>query len=104
MNLDNIIYNRKHPRDIIIEPLFTEKAGGMLEKQNAYCFKVAVNANKIEIKHAIEAIFSVDVEEVNTMRFKGKVKRMGRYSGKRASWKKAVVTVKKGDTIPGFEL
>lgn len=101
---DHLLHSRKHPRNIIIEPMFTEKTGSLLSSQNSYCFKVARDANKNEIKHAIESIFSVDVGSVNTMNFKGKNKRMGRYTGKRPSWKKAIVTLKKGDTIPGFDL
>ncbi len=104
MNLDKIIFARKHPRDIIISPMFTEKTSSLLEKQNSYCFKVDIKANKIEIKHAIESIFSVDVKDVNTIRFKGKVKRMGRYSGRRAAWKKAIVTLPGNQNLSGFEV
>jgi len=103
MDLNRIIHNSRHPRDIIISPLFTEKSSYLLEKQNSYCFKVDINANKIEIRHAIESIFSVDVEDVNTIRFKGKTKRMGRHSGKKPSWKKAIVTLKPGDKIEVYE-
>ncbi len=101
---EHLIHSRKHPRNIILEPMFTEKSSNMLSNQNSYCFKVARDANKIEIRQAIESIFSVHVSEVNTMNFKGKSKRMGRYTGQRPSWKKAIVTVKAGDAIPGFEL
>ena len=94
----------KHIREIIIAPIFTEKTGNQITNQNSYSFKVSVKANKIEIKNAIEKIFSVIVKDVNTMYYQGKIKRMGRYSGKRADWKKAVVTLKEGYKIPDFEV
>jgi large subunit ribosomal protein L23 len=71
---------------------------------NSYTFKVSVNANKIEIQKAIEKIFNVNVLKVNTIKQRGKVKRMGRFSGKRADWKKAIVKLKAGDSIPDFDL
>jgi large subunit ribosomal protein L23 len=74
------------------------------EKQNAYTFKVSINANKIEIKTAIEKIFEVDVTSVNTMRYAGKPKRTGRYTGFRSDWKKAVITIKDGQSIADFDL
>ena len=76
--------------DVIIKPVITEKSMmGVAEKK--YVFEVAKDANKIEIKKAIEEIFSVKVDSVNTMNVSGKVKRMGVHVGKTASWKKAVV-------------
>ena len=63
----------------------------------------SLNANKIEIQKAIEHIFNVSVTDVNTIRQRGKVKRMGRFSGKKADWKKAIVKLKPGDTIADFE-
>ncbi len=94
----------KNPREIIITPMFTEKSSIALSAKNAYTFKVSINANKIEIKKAVEKIFSVDVIDVNTIRMAGKPKRMGRFEGKRADWKKAIVTVKTGQTIADFEI
>jgi large subunit ribosomal protein L23 len=67
-------------------------------------FKVSLNANKIEIKYAIEKIFSVNVTNVNTIRQRGKIKRMGRYAGKRPDFKKAIVRLKSGQTIPDFDI
>jgi large subunit ribosomal protein L23 len=87
----------KHPREIIISPVMTEKSSNQLSNNNSYTFKVSTQANKIEIKKAIERIFSVVVSDVNT-------KRMGRFSGKRPDWKKAIVTLKKGYSIPDFEV
>ena len=79
-----------NPHDIIMKPVVTEQSmAEMVEKK--YTFVVAKKANKTEIKKAIEAIFGVNVEKVNTMNYDGKVKRMGRSVGRTASFKKAVV-------------
>ncbi|MBW6516821.1 MAG: 50S ribosomal protein L23 [Candidatus Cloacimonetes bacterium] len=94
----------KHIREIIISPILTEKSGNQLSHNNSYSFKVSTRANKIEIKKAIEKIFSVVVTDVNTMQMRGKIKRMGRFEGKRPDWKKAIVTLKKGYSIPDFEV
>lgn len=80
----------KEPRDIIKRPVITEQSAELME-QKKYTFEVSVKANKTEIKHAIEQIFSVNVEQVNTSNIKGKFKRMGRYGGYRPDRKKAVV-------------
>ena len=84
--------------DIIIAPVITEKSAHQAE-QNVYTFKVASNANKTEIKKAIEAAFGVKVEKVNTLNTKSKAKRVGRYTGKTKTYKKAFVTLKDGETI-----
>ena len=76
--------------DIIIKPIVSEKSMDQLADRK-YTFKVAMNANKIEIKKAVEEIFGVKVEKITTARVLGKVKRMGATSGKRADWKKAIV-------------
>ncbi len=93
-----------HPRNILIAPLITEKSGNQMASQNCYTFKVSINANKIEIKQAVEKIFSVKVTAVNTIRMFGKPKRLGRYSGRRPDWKKAIVTLREGDRIAEFEV
>jgi len=93
-----------HPREIIVAPIMTEKSAQLRNEQNSYVFRVSINANKIEIKKAIEKIFSVKVISVNTIRMAGKPKRLGRYSGYRSDWKKAIVTLKAGDAIPDFEM
>ena len=82
--------------DIIKKPVLTEKSyADMADKK--FTFEVAINANKTEIKAAIEEIFEgVKVESVNTMRIQGKVKRQGRYQGRRPERKKAIVTLKEG--------
>lgn len=81
--------------DIIIKPVITE--GSMdATQEKKYTFKVAVNANKTEIKKAVEEIFGVDVKKVNVMNVNGKLKRLGRTQGKTASYKKAIVTLTEG--------
>ena len=92
----------KLAREIIINPVVTEKSVDLMQ-ENKYCFKVAKDANKIEIKNAIEEIFKVTVVNVNTVNVHGKMKRMGRTQGMTASWKKAVVTLREGDSIEVFE-
>ena len=92
----------KAARDIIVKPIITEQSVGMLE-ENKYVFKVSLNANKIEIKQAIEEIFKVKVTNVNTLRVKGKMKRVGRYQGKTSDWKKAIITLAEGHSIEVFE-
>ena len=84
----------KAPQDIIIAPVITEKSmSGIADKK--YTFKVAKDANKIEISEAVEALFKgAKVAKVNTISVRGKQKRMGRYSSYTASWKKAIVTLK----------
>lgn len=82
----------KIAQDIIIAPVITEKSmAGIPAKK--YTFKVAKDANKIEIAEAVEKIFKVKVSKVNTISVRGKEKRMGRFSGYTASWKKAIVTL-----------
>lgn len=83
----------KEPRDIIIKPLVTEKSNYLME-ENKYTFVVCPRANKIEIKKALEEIFGVKVGSVNTMRVKGKPKRMGVHRGYKSDWKKAIVTLR----------
>lgn len=80
------------PYDVILKPVITETSMENAQKKK-YTFKVAVDANKTEIKHAVEEIFGVDVKKVNITNVKGKLKRMGRTSGYRADTKKAIVTL-----------
>ncbi len=83
-------------RDVIIRPLISEKSTDLME-DNKYTFVVSEKANKIEIKQALEEIFGVEVEKVNTANFKGKKKRLGRFpEGKQPSWKKAIITLAEG--------
>jgi len=94
---------KKDPRTIILEPVVTEKTTRRREVKNEVAFKVAKDANKIEIRNAVEELFDVHVRTVRTIAMHGKVKRLGRFEGKRASWKKAIVTLKEGDVIEFFE-
>ena len=82
----------KNAHDIIIKPLVTEQSMEEMAERK-YAFKVAKDANKSEIKKAVEKIFGVKVEKTNTMNMKGKIKRMGRTQVKRADWKKAIITL-----------
>ncbi|MBA2848521.1 50S ribosomal protein L23 [Thermosulfuriphilus ammonigenes] len=93
----------KNARDIIIRPLITEKALRQKEEANQVCFEVARSANKIEIKKAVEEIFKVAVEDVQTIVVKGKPKRLGRFAGRRSTYKKAIVRLAPGHTIEFFE-
>jgi large subunit ribosomal protein L23 len=90
-------------RTIIIRPLITEKGTSRREEGNQYFFEVLASANKIEIKRAVEEVFAVDVLAVRTMNFAGKPRRMGRFQGHTSQWKKAVVTLKEGQTIDVFD-
>ena len=89
-------------RDIIIRPLITEKSTALMA-EGKYVFEVAKAANKIEIAKAVSEIFKVKVEGVNTINVTGKVKRMGRFIGKRSDYKKAIVKLAPGETIEFFE-
>jgi large subunit ribosomal protein L23 len=93
----------KNPHDVIRRALITEKGTKMRESGNRFLFEVHPDANKLEIKSAVEQIFSVKVEGVRTQNVLGKVKRMGRNEGRRPAWKKAIVTLREGDNIDLFE-
>ncbi|MBP1597012.1 MAG: ribosomal protein [Acidobacteria bacterium] len=83
-------------------PVITEKSTFEKEKLQTLTFKVARDANKLEIKHAVEKIFKVKVASVRTATFHGKIRRQGRFSGRRPDWKKAYVTLKKGEKMFEF--
>ena len=89
--------------DVLKRPLLTEKGTRLKEDENKIILQVAPEANKMDIKRAVEAVFKVKVENVATMNFKGKKKRLGLRQGVRSDWKKAVVTLKKGDTVEYLE-
>lgn len=91
------------PREIIRSPLISEKSTNLRTDQNKYVFEVDSKANKLQIKRAVEELFKVKVEDVTTMMMHGRPKRLGRFEGRRANWKKAVVKLKKGETIELFE-
>ena len=90
-------------RQIVLRPLVTEKATTLKDDHNQVSFQVAIDANKIEVRRAIETIFRVKVTGVRTQVVFGKMKRMGRHVGRRASWKKAIVTLGPGSKIDLFE-
>ena len=88
---------------IIKRPILTEKSTDLKDSQNTIIFEVAHNANKNEIKSAIEKLFKVHVESINTSIIRGKIKRTGRFEGKRPNWKKAFVKIREGEKIEIFE-
>ena len=92
---------REH-QEIIRAPLITEKGSLMAEKTNQVLFKVRPDANKIEVKKAVEALFKVKVLKVRMIRYLGKMRRVGRNVGRLPQWKKAYVTLQEGDKIDFF--
>jgi large subunit ribosomal protein L23 len=92
-----------NPHDVLIRPLLTEKITAIREVKNAVAFAVHRHATRIEIRRAVEKVFSVKVASVNVMNVRGKKKRQGRFSGKRADWRKAFVTLKEGEKIELYE-
>jgi large subunit ribosomal protein L23 len=91
------------PESIIRKPIvLTEKANRLREKTNQYAFEVSRTATKTAIKEAVQKLFNVKVTSVNTMVYRGKDRRMGRGYAKMQNWKKAVVTLKEGDSIDFF--
>ena len=89
--------------DIIKRPLLTEKSSSAKELNNQYCFEVDTRAKKMDIKRAVEKLFSVKVTDVRTMQYGGKKKRVGKNIGVTKNWKKAIVTLKDGNSIELFE-
>lgn len=92
----------KDPQDIILCPIVSEKSYDRMG-EGIYQFKVASDANKNQIKEALQTLFKVEVKKVNTMNVARKPKRRGVHRGYTAAWKKAIVTLKEGDSIPFFE-
>ncbi len=88
--------------EIIVGPMITERASTLGERFNQFVFRVAPTANKHQIRDAVESIYGVNVKRIHTMIVPGKLKRRGASIGKRPNWKKAVVTLKEGDTIDFF--
>jgi large subunit ribosomal protein L23 len=90
--------------DVIKRPLYlTEKGAKLREEQNKYTFEVDLNSNKVQIKAAIETLFKVTVDDVHTLIMRGHMRRMGKGHAKTQNWKKAVVTLREGETIDFFE-
>ena len=94
----------KDPRDVVLEPVVSEKSYDQIEDSNTYTFLVDRRSNKTEIKEAVQSIFDVNVLSVNTMNRKGKLKRTGYIIGKRKDTKRALVTLAVGDSIDIFEV
>lgn len=88
--------------DVLIRPLITEKTTSMMQ-ENKYTFIVPLAVNKVQVRQAVEQVFKVKVLSVNTIRVMGKVKRMGKNSGKRPDFKKAIVKLAPGERIEFFE-
>jgi large subunit ribosomal protein L23 len=93
----------KANRNVIVKPLITEKISDLQEKERKVAFVVAKDANKIEIRRAVEKRFNVKIEKVATSNFGGKIKKMGRFSGRRPDFKKAIITLREGSKIEFFE-
>ena len=90
------------PESVIRRPIFLTEKSNALRGQNQFVFEVLRNANKVQIKEAVQKLFSVKVESVNTMLYRGKDRRMGRGYAKMQNWKKAVVTLAEGQSIDFF--
>ena len=88
--------------DIIVRPLITEKAVGKKDDERTLCFQVHPDANKTQIRGAVQKLFGVKVEEVRTSTTAGKLRRRGRFAGYRSDWKKAYVRIKAGEKLPEF--
>ncbi|HLV68852.1 MAG TPA: 50S ribosomal protein L23 [Polyangiaceae bacterium] len=91
------------PHDIIKRPIALTEKASRLREQNKVVFEVDRDANKLQIRDAVETLFSVKVTDVNTLVQRGKMKRMGRALAKRRNWKKAIVTLRPGDDIQFFD-
>ena len=88
--------------EIIRRPLVTEKGVDKKDNERTLCFEVALDANKTQVKAAVEKLFKVKVAEVRTATFDGKLRRRGKFSGYRSEWKKAYVKLKEGQKVPEF--
>ena len=87
---------------VVFRPIVTEKGVGKKETENTLCFEVAPEANKVQIKAAVEKLFKVKVSAVRTVINEGKLRRRGRFSGYRSDWKKAYVKLKAGQKMPEY--
>ncbi len=91
------------PEQVIRRPIILTEKANLLRTKNQVVFEVSRTANKVQIRDAVQKLFNVKVESVNTMVFRGKERRMGRGYAKMQNWKKAVVTLKEGDSIDFFD-
>lgn len=88
--------------NVIVRPIVTEKGVEKKESERTLCFEVHPEANKTEIKQAVESLFKVKVEDVRTLTFEGKLRRRGRYAAYKSDWKKAFVKLKAGQKSPEY--
>ena len=88
--------------EVIQKPLVTEKGVTKKDTERTLCFQVHADANKTQVKAAVEKLFKVKVDEVRTATFEGKLRRRGRFTGYRSDWKKAYVRLKAGEKVPDF--
>lgn len=96
--------SHKDIHNIIRRPIVSEKSEDLRENFNQVTFEVRRDANKVEIRKAVETLLEAKVSSVNTMIVRGKSKRMGRFSGRRPNWKKAIVTLEEGETIEALDV
>jgi large subunit ribosomal protein L23 len=89
-------------QDVILRPVVTEKSQAVKETERTMCFEVAPDANKVQIRAAVERLFKVKVEDIRTVANTGKIRRRGRFSGYRSDWKKAYVKLRKGQKVPEY--
>ncbi len=94
---------KRDPYEVLVRPLLTEKITAMRESANKVGFLVRRDANRIEVKRAVESALKVKVARVNIINVMGKTKRLGRFAGKRPDWKKAIVTLKPGEKLEMYE-
>ena len=99
----SVVRSKVDPHEILIAPLLTEKSTRLREAHNQVAFMVSPRANKSEIKKAVEEALKVKVQSVNIINVPGKIKRLGRFEGRRASWKKGIVTLKPDQKLDIFE-
>ena len=93
----------RDPRTVIVRPVVTEASAMLQEQQRTYTFLVAKDANKLEIRNAVQTLFDVKVEAVRTANYQGKWRRVGRSTGRKPAFKKAVVKIAEGDSIDVYE-
>ena len=93
----------REPREVILRPVVTERSTELQEDMRTYTFIVAPQANKLEIRSAVQALFNVKVESVRTANYQGKWRRMGKGMGRRPAYKKAMIRLAEGDSIDVYE-
>jgi len=93
---------RLHPSEVLLAPVLSEKSYSLIDERK-YAFKIHPDAHRLQVRQAVEQLFDVHVERVNILKVQAKPKRRGLIKGTRAGWKKAIVQVRQGETIPIFE-